>query len=622
MSSIYGYFSFNQDEYQGNCNALAYWNRVYGKRHLPFQVPGLGQGGVYLNHISEQVPEQKSLLENQDCLCLLDCVLYNRLELLHLLCLDGNSCSDEELLFELISTRGIDALKDVNGDFAGFIIDKKNHKITLFRDHIGIRPLYYYFNGVQFAFSTDIRGIMALSGLTFTLNEELFYLQASGHNPVSTTDTDLKEIMYLKAATVMEYEYDEKEIRFVSEHQFWELKDRKIRLKNDAAYQKQLRELIESAIQLRIDAAGGSIGCELSGGLDSTVISVLASRYAKKSRFHSWSVDSELVPITKDNDERNIIQAICEQEGITCKYKGKDRKIQDPYRYMFDHAFPPFTNSLDISNVSAWFEGEGIHAVLTGHGGDEGVSHRSVLYEQWYHGEYFSCIKAIYRQTRGESLRIPRAIKRTARMLKEAKREYGTPFHSIANIEEYLNTEYKSRMEAKGTCRNTTYFFDSITGVNRGGLRPRMDNTAFQAVEFGVQYMYPFLDYRVLEYAVSIPRRLYHDGIRSRLIFLETFDDLMPAVMKKHHSKAMPSQNRTGEVSKEYIDQINESVAYHASFLDREFWEPYLDFEKIKEWHLPDNARLEDCSAFNFKLVNLVQCAMLQNSMDKSKNYF
>lgn len=618
MSGVYGYFAALEENIENITDSIAAWNACYGKKHLKHLIDDMGASGVYLEHFSASVPEQKKPLYHQRKMAVIDAVLYNRSELVEK---DDSypALSDEELLFTLIEKEGWNVLKEVNGDFAGAIMDTEKDSITIFRDHIGIRPLYYYLDDSSFAFSTDIRGLLSIPGIEWSLNESYFFQYIAGYHYLSMKDTDFAEIAYLEAGTVLKIIHKAGKYSIDNKMQYWKLENQKIRLKNKEEYQARLKYLVEDSVKKRMDAVDGRIGSEISGGLDSSVLSILIGRLGREGCFHSWSKDPDIVPITNIKDERNIILSICEAEGIKCKFMDRNTKISNTYLYMFQNALPPFTYTLPLSQVSSWFQEEGVRAVFTGHGGDEGVSHRGKLYEQWYQKEYLACIKNIYGTTQGTSLRLLRTLNRLKKLMGE-KKEQMKIFRDETNIEFLLNQSFVEAMKTNLNEKSSTYFYDPISHINSGGLRKRMDNTSFQAAPFDVRYMYPYLDYRVLEYAVSIPRHLYNDGKTSRLIYKETFGDLMPKKLKELHSKEMPSAVYTGPVSQQLIQDLNASVQKHIDMLDRGFWSKYLDFEKLESFRLPENADRDACTLFNFQLSYLVYCALIQNVLDRTRD--
>ena len=78
--------------------------------------------------------------------------------------LDRNwkTSSDTEVVLEAFVEYGNDFVNHLNGMFAIAIWDKKEKKISLFRDRIGIKPLLYYYDEVSFAFASELKALLTL----------------------------------------------------------------------------------------------------------------------------------------------------------------------------------------------------------------------------------------------------------------------------------------------------------------------------------------------------------------------------------------------------------------------------------------------------------------------------
>ena len=102
--------------------AIHKWNYPYGSSLSDMYVQTNVSLGCFLEHITNAPMPTKSFFSNKNTIAAIDAILYNRDELV-LKCPNSISLSDEELLLSYINTHGIQALKDVNGDFAGAIYD-------------------------------------------------------------------------------------------------------------------------------------------------------------------------------------------------------------------------------------------------------------------------------------------------------------------------------------------------------------------------------------------------------------------------------------------------------------------------------------------------------------------
>jgi len=152
MSGIFGVHLL-QDEnlLQGWLDALEEGCRIYGQADSGCVVLDNVAMGCHLEHFAENYPISQPILRDGSKIAVLDALLYNREELLPLLHLQATA-SDEEIMLQLLLQKGPEALKRVNGDFAGAIYDEEEESWLLFRDQMGVRPLYVYKKENHFAF--------------------------------------------------------------------------------------------------------------------------------------------------------------------------------------------------------------------------------------------------------------------------------------------------------------------------------------------------------------------------------------------------------------------------------------------------------------------------------------
>ena len=134
-----------------------------------------------------------------------------------------------------------------------------------------------------------------------------------------------------------------------------------LRLKNTKAYEHRLYELVNDAIERRIRAVSGDIGGGLSGGLDSSVIAALISKFDRNSIFFSWSRSPDEQPLNQGEDERKTIQDLCNMHHITCYYHS-EKTAYDIWEYTskFDKRLPPFLNTTKIMEGALFLKNLGV----------------------------------------------------------------------------------------------------------------------------------------------------------------------------------------------------------------------------------------------------------------------
>lgn len=608
MGAIFGYFKDENNDLSF-IQLLNLWNQNYGENYRFITGNKYGLGAT-LRHFSNKIRISDPVMMYTEYKAVIDAVLYNRDEIADQLSDDISDLSDEQVLLKLIEAKGFDALAKVNGDFAGAIFNEVNEEWVLFRDHMGVRPLFYYLDKNIFVFSTDIRGIVALPEVDLTINEELFYQQMMGYNSLSLTSTEFANIFCVTPASWMVVK--KKDGGFETTiHTYWKLGEKKIRLKNDTAYQVELKKLITDAIQRRLNAVDGVIGAELSGGWDSSVIAILINRLGREEKCYTWSYSFDIVPM-QENDERQVVLDICKQEGIECTY---DSQINDNWEENMDSvlntAMPPYINTIQLSTGSKILADQGAKVIFTGHGGDEGVSHRCSLYELYYHHEFLSYLKGVYNQTAGKNYRILRTVKRACTQIYN-NAIHDKKSHFKSEVSGYLNDSFAKRMNTKSLNRPFTFGYDAIAYIMQGGSRNRLDNIALQGGENGVQYMVPFLDYRVIDYAVSIPRAQFHDGITMRKIYRCAFNDIVPDSLKKVDYKDTPSFNYFNDKTN-FQEELMDEKKWILDHIDRNYWEEFLNFNAIENDVVSKHCTFDEYIYMIAKYGLLFQCVMIDN---------
>lgn len=596
MSGIYGYLRSSAESDETLLKRLELWNRAYGNRGCKQRFSSHFGLGCNLEKLSDNAPVGSPVFQIEDSVYAIDALLYNREELLQKGSFSAE-LSDEELLVHYLNSFGIGALAEVNGDFSGAILDLKTNQLTLFRDHIGVRPLYYYLEKDFTAFSTDIRALTALPSADTSINEEWLYKSVMGLSTIHPTQTEFSHIFCVPPAGILTFRLNDDSIT-VCTKAYWTIGKKKIRLSSEKEYQEKLRELISDAVTRRLSAASGPFGAELSGGLDSGVIDILLNRTGRKGFYFSWSSSPEDLPLVP-KDERLVIQDICNQENISCSYLPRTLTLDSTSiiaNHMRDAGFPlsdadhesfrylltPSTNILQICETAQFLNRSGAKIVFTGHGGDEGVSHRSRPYELFHYHEYYRFLRLLWSRTHGKKHRIAKTLKACYDNLWKRRAEYHDPLQTFLSTPDLLQPEFAARFRKLKTLRHL-FGFDPVAYIRNGGSRFRLEAVAQLGAYNGVRYVVPYLDYRVVDYAVSIPRYLYLRGFRNRFIFREAFKDLMPKSLYILQDKRDTSM-LNAEPDPNWFEEFRKNREECFAKLSREKWSRYLNFELLDTW--------------------------------------
>ena len=186
------------------------------------------------------------------------------------------SKTDTEIILVLYEKYGLEfTLKKLNGMFAICILDLRKNKIFLARDRFGIKPLYYIFNENFFSFSSEIKSFLAINNFKFKLNKdhlsEYFIFKY-----LAPPNTLISEVNLLLPGEFIVFENNQIKKKIYYDFQNF---DKKIDIKDNKlkVFEEKFKLSVKS--QLMSDV---SLGCQLSGGIDSSLITLFAKKFTNK----------------------------------------------------------------------------------------------------------------------------------------------------------------------------------------------------------------------------------------------------------------------------------------------------------------------------------------------------
>ncbi len=214
------------------------------------------------------------------------------------------SQSDTEVILNGYLHWGLNKLLEkLDGMFAFVLYDKNNRAAYACRDRFGKKPLYYFSNGRKFSFASDIRSVWAAEKqLTLDTDSLDYYLTELS---VPQPSTIWKEIRQVNPAHYLHLDLTKGKL---SELRYWELsfKEKEERLSEQEALE-QVEKLLVAAITKRM-VGDVPVGCFLSGGADSGLVTALLASHSTK-RVKTFTVGVEQMkmnelPLAKKLAER------------------------------------------------------------------------------------------------------------------------------------------------------------------------------------------------------------------------------------------------------------------------------------------------------------------------------
>ena len=197
------------------------------------------------------------------------------------------SHSDTEVILKAVVEWGPKIISKFNGQFAFAIWDKKERSLLLARDRYGIKPLYVFRDHNKLIFGSEIKALMCHPDLTSSINKKGLFEYLTFQNFLSE-QTLFKNVNIVPAGTYLKINSDNK----ITEHRYWDFNFNDPKDKNPVfqEYKDECEFLLNKAIKRQL-VSDVEIGCYLSGGMDSGVITSIASKYLKYLRSFTCGFD-------------------------------------------------------------------------------------------------------------------------------------------------------------------------------------------------------------------------------------------------------------------------------------------------------------------------------------------
>ena len=268
--------------------------------------------------------------------------------------------TDTEVIIALYQFYGSGLLDKLNGMFAFALWDKSKKLLFMARDRLGKKPLYFYENGNQFIFSSEIKSILAYPGVEKEVRTDAVY-DFFTYQYIPDPKTIFANIHKLEPGHYMELQ-DGK----IKKRQYWDLTFTEPTASSEEEITEELYNLINQSVQDRM-VSDVPLGAFLSGGIDSSaVVGMMAKSQTKPVITCSIGFDSEKF------DEIEYAREIANLFGTDHHEFTVKSTVNDRLKEIVSFFDEPFA---DPSLVPTFFVSElarqEVTVALAGDGGDE-----------------------------------------------------------------------------------------------------------------------------------------------------------------------------------------------------------------------------------------------------------
>jgi asparagine synthase (glutamine-hydrolysing) len=473
-----------------------------------------------------------------------DLRLDNRDELAQWLAIDEASLarlSDSALLLRAYKAWGEACVDRLLGDFAFAIWDGRAEKLLLGRDHMGARYVHYHRSANVFVFATEKKALWAVDGVPRRLHDHEIGRILIRDTGERSGETSFAEIRGLLPATVLTIALDGAE----SSRRYWQPHaDPRHVGRDEAYYVETYRAVLKEAVSCRLRRNVRPSGMLLSGGFDSAAVAAFSAD-AMAAQKRKLLAAASVMPAVRDDvvNARKWVEA-CERHmpHLDVRYvtrEGHDLLdgLDDYFMRVDDHpSFDYVANAATLASLAD----AGARVLMDGMGGDYTLNSRARgwLAEQLAGGHLWRFVSELlaYRRNRDSSFwtvikqevikrLLPPEFVRRLRSRKGAVETGSRAPVSRELLDRAMALGLRPRYAAPQAHRG--YYARQLAVLlmeqDKAGNGPHM-----RAAQYGLEYVQPFHDKRVVEFGLAIPSALQVRGGRNRYLARRALGALYP----------------------------------------------------------------------------------------------
>jgi asparagine synthase (glutamine-hydrolysing) len=489
--------------------------------------------------------------------------------------------SDTEVILQAYAEWGEDCVSHMNGQWAFAIWDSRRRHMFLSRDRMGIRPLYYTTHGDSFLFASEIKALFA-AGAPAQI-DSIGLAQLFTFWVTVPPQTIFKGVQQLPPGCSMVVRD-----RTIAVRKYWDLDfsaddDRRT---SEEDYAQQLMDLLIDATRIRL-RADVPVGAYLSGGLDSSAVTLLATRFA------STALDTFSIAFDAGEfDERRFQEQAARHLGtrhhvLPCSPSA----IAGAFADVVWHAETPLlrTAPSPMYLLSDAVRSRGYKVVLSGEGADEVLGGYDIFKEAKVR-EY--CARRPDSNARRQLLRrlypyLPGLQRQPdsllARFFHATPEDVEHPLFShlprwglTSKLQMMFSEEIRAALDGYDPYDDLhrmlpDAFYEWSTFARAQYLETRLLLPGYilssqgdrMAMAHSVEVRMPFLDYRVVEFASRIPPRLKMKALIEKALLKTCMRPHLPAAIV-----ARPKQPYRAPEGRSFFESAPPELIRHALSTD------------------------------------------------------
>lgn len=456
--------------------------------------------------------------------------VYNFQELAKRYNLTLESRSDTEVILQLFVINGEDFISELNGMFALAIYDREKMELFLYRDRLGIKPLFYSQNQDSFQFASELKAIVSLPEVKRNLKINKNAISRYFHlGFIPAPYTIYENVFKLEPGSMMKISIDN-----VKKRRWWDIDSSRISqntVKNEVQALEELDILLNDSVKARL-ISDVPVGTLLSGGVDSSLVSAIAAKHTT-NQLDTFCIRFEYEKYNESEWAKKIAMHIGSKHHELTVTAKEAVEFLPKMIATYDEPFAD-TSAIPTMLVSK-MAAEHVTVTLSGDGGDELFhGYGSHLWVNRLNNPLISPWKGVI----GTALSLGNSrLQRISSLFQINPNLQSHIFSqeqylfSDSELPDLLNIELtpawlpqSSLSKRKLTPAETQAIFDTKYYLS-DDLLTKVDRASML---FGLENRVPLLDYRIVEWALNLDPKLKIKNNQGKYILKQLLSKYVP----------------------------------------------------------------------------------------------
>lgn len=533
MCGITGYYSFSEPcQFKKELtNAVKFLkHRGPNAEGMVFtKYAGLGHTRLSIIDLTDGAA-QPMMSEDENFSIIFNGEIYNYQELRTWLKRKGahfKTSSDTEVILRGFELLGEGIFERLHGMFAIAIYNKKHHQLTLARDRFGIKPLYYFQGKTQLFFASELGAL-----LEFPIPRKLNKTVASQYfryNYIPENDAIIEGIHQVKPGNYMFVDNNR-----VSQHHYYLIKTTSLKIDYKEAIE-HIYTLLDQSVEERL-IADVPVASFLSGGIDSSIISMIASKH--HPGIHTYSAGFSDNPYFDETSYGKMLASQIKTNHHV--FDLSKNKIINSIEDILSGFSEPFADPSSIAyyllsketarHVKVVLSGDGADEVFGGyrkHKADWLMQNRKILAKISGLFGYLSSDKSGSRNNLiGNKKRQLKKWLHGAKLSNEERYLAWASIQTEVEVNNLLNFEFSENLHDSLIINNINDVLKTdMRMVLPGDMLTKADRMSMQ---HGLEVRTPFLDHYLVDFVFSLPSKWKLKGGVRKILLKESFKHELP----------------------------------------------------------------------------------------------